>query len=692
MTPPGRSGARRLAELLALTAFAIAQPLLDVTGRSPDLFLYRRATPADLAALLLLVALGPPLLLWGVEQAAWRLGGRVQRGLHHAFTGGLLAVVAVQAGKDLHLATGAVLAAAAVAAGAALAVLAARSRTFRQVLVVATPAPLVFALLFVATTPAGALLRPAAHGASGRAVAAKRPPVVFVFLDEFPLRALLDEHGQVDGRLFPGFARLARETTWYPDATGVSGWTPYAAPAMLTGRYPRRAVAPSYTEYPDNLFTLLAPSYDVHAYESVAQLCPPSVCSGTPAGRATGLAPLLRDTAGVARELVSPYPAREEIGGAYEERSEPPAGASPGFRMGEAKESQPERFTAFLDGLRASDRPTLSFLHLLLPHGPWRYLPSGRRYDTIPLAHVLPPQPEGPSRLLANDPVLAALARQRLLLQLAYTDGLVDALLDRMHASSLFDDALLVVTADHGEGLAPGAHWRSLEDATASDLAWVPLFVKTPGQRHGRVDPRNEQHVDLLPTIADVLDLDVPWPVDGVSLLGPPRTGDRKYWYDVPGERREIDAARFRPATRHGIAPRVVTPALGQRGLFVPKAVRSLVGRRVGAAGSPAVGPPAAVRATLADGIDLAHVRLGAESVPAMVRGDLDRAPAGGSTWFAIAVDGTFAGGAAVVPGPRDGKWRFMGLVDDRYLHDGAVDVVLYAVDGGTVRPIPWQE
>ena len=32
-------------------------------------------------------------------------------------------------------------------------------------------------------------------------------------------------------------------------------------------------------------------------------------------------------------------------------------------------------------GLQPSDRPTLHFLHLLLPHAPWRYLPSGTEYN-----------------------------------------------------------------------------------------------------------------------------------------------------------------------------------------------------------------------------------------------------------------------------------------------------------------------
>jgi hypothetical protein len=63
-----------------------------------------------------------------------------------------------------------------------------------------------------------------------------RVPVVMLFFDEFPLTSLLDSRGRVDRRLYPNLARFAREATWYRNATGIGPFTPYAVPAMLTGR------------------------------------------------------------------------------------------------------------------------------------------------------------------------------------------------------------------------------------------------------------------------------------------------------------------------------------------------------------------------------------------------------------------------------------------------------------------------
>src|SRR5262249_23214167 len=52
------------------------------------------------------------------------------------------------------------------------------------------------------------------------------------------------------------------------------------------------------------------------------------------------------------------------------------------------------------------------------------------------------------------------------------------------------------------------------------DFAFMPLFVKLPGQHRGRVDDSFAQTIDILPTIAAVLHTRIPWHVDGKSLVG----------------------------------------------------------------------------------------------------------------------------------------------------------------------------
>ena len=96
-------------------------------------------------------------------------------------------------------------------------------------------APAIAPLLSSADTSTGQLATPAPETPS---------PVVVVVFDQLPLVSLLDGAGGLDRALYPNFAALADQATWFRNASAVSGWTASALPAILTGNYPaRRTVA-----------------------------------------------------------------------------------------------------------------------------------------------------------------------------------------------------------------------------------------------------------------------------------------------------------------------------------------------------------------------------------------------------------------------------------------------------------------
>ena len=114
---------------------------------------------------------------------------------------------------------------------------------------------------------------------------------------------------------------------------------------------------------------------------------------------------------------------------------------------------------------------------------------------------------------------LATQAWQRHLLQVGYTDKLLGRLIDRLKAVGLWNKALVVVDPDHGISFHGGDKRREPTKTNLSDLAFIPLFMKLPGERHGRVVDTHVTTEDILPTIADVLGIDVPWETTGVSML-----------------------------------------------------------------------------------------------------------------------------------------------------------------------------
>jgi hypothetical protein len=674
-------------ELAALCGLAVAQPLLDVIGRSPDFLVFHGAGPAQAVALATIVALGPPMALWAVAAATRRAGERTRRLTQAALVGALSAVFAVEAGKQATPLRGVPLAALAALAGVAVGLGYARLAVFGQVLRVAAAGPLVFVLLFVFASPAAGVVLGDRDGAgpAGTEVG-PHPPIVVIVLDELPLVSLLDTTGAVDAARVPHFARLAAGSTWYRNATAVSPHTTYAVPSMLTGRFPTGVQAPHYSRYPRNLFTLLGEEYDIRAWESVTRLCPPRLCPDRPGARG-GLPAMLNESAALLGKVASPYDSAEDPTAGFREATAGEAGGyrastDVDFRMGGLGENQPARFADFLATLPAAptaaptapptapptgsptgSRPVLRFLHLLIPHSPWLYLSSGTRYD-------------GPGDLPFDGRWWARLAHQRHLQQVRYADRLLGEAMAALEHAGVYDESLVVVTSDHGDSFSEGVSGRDMDPGqrAAAELAWVPLFVKEPGQRSGRVDDRNWQHVDLLPTLAGYAGLAVPWRTDGISVARQRRAGADKSFHQRPGKPWTVRTGEHFPAVLRGPAAR---PVLTD----VPEL--SLVGRPLAGLPVSSGGPPAEV----ANRAEFADVRPGRHRIPALVDARVPASVPEG-TPVAVGLNGRIAAVALAVA-DKAGDRRVVGLVTDETMFvPGANRLELFTIAG---RPGDWR-
>jgi hypothetical protein len=685
-----------LVELFVLSGFAIAQPLLDVTGKSPDFFLFRRADRLDIVVLVLGVLLLPALLVWAAEVVVGLVSEGVRRFLHLAAITGLFSLLAIEVAKKLTDLRGPLLVAIAVAAGVLAAVLYLRQSWLRLWLRYLAPAPLLFALLFLLLSPTSKLVLPEqAESADDQAPVAAatgdQPPLVMILFDEFPLSSLLNSKGQVDRRVYPNFAELASQSTWYRNATGVAGYTPWAMPAMLTGNYPAKVKAPSYTEYPDNMLTLFGRYYDLKVYETISQLCPPSRCRST-AGNLdrVGLRAVLGDSARVFKEIVSPYDAAVDPASfidqtAADEAAKDGKPLDPQFRFNQLRLNQPSRFNDFLAGLEDTRRPTMHFLHLLLPHAPWRYLPSGNEYNYKTF---------GRGFKSSQTPAQAIdLGHQRHLLQLAYTDGLIGQVIDKLKAEGIWDESLVVMGADHGEGWVPGEKPRSLGKTNAPDLMWVPQFIKAPGQDTGVVDDRNWEQVDLLPTIADLVNIQVPWKMEGVSQTGAPtRTRAEKWWFDIPGHREVRDGPSNWSAVLAGETDTLARASEGVRGLYRYGAFADLVYRDPASVGPVTTDQEAT--AVLDDFKQYTQIKPKSGRIPALVSGKLTSPLPPAASTVLVAVNGRIGGESKLFPErPNEPAAKFAVITPDFLwtAGDGHRQLQVYVLDrsGGEPRLVP---
>jgi hypothetical protein len=692
--PPRRSRWRAepwlFLEVFALCGFVVVQPVLDVIGGSPDFFIFHGVRPPEILLLVAIFVFVPPVGLWAVGALLGFAGGAARRTAHLVTVAGLFLLFMIEIGKQFTPLRDVLLVLLASAATAVIVVGYLRLAATRQLLRFAAVGPLVFALLFTFASPASAVVlaadRPSAGGEAQ--VIGPNPPIVMIVLDELALVTLLDEAGGVDAERFPNVARLAGDATWYRNATTSAGWTPYALPSMLTGRWPEQHAAPHYAVYPDNLFTLLGDVYRVSASESISALCPPWHC-GDRVDRSRGGFPVaLAESTSLLGDLVSPA---DRAGNPYDDFAEPTVierlGAAaaarndrPEFMFRQAlAASQPVRFRDFMTELQAAEdparmgrssndpeagQPRLHFLHLLLPHTPWTYFPDGMQYPSV-------------SGLPVDGQWWGRLAFQRYQAQLQYADLLIGEILDHLQATGLYDEALVVLTSDHGVSLTPdGAGSRELrpDHPGIVELAWVPMFIKQPGQTEGVVDDRNWQHVDLLPTIADYAGVQVPWDVDGISWRRGARTEPEKVFYPVLDERGVIDGpvgfGRLL-ADPYGFPP------------VPPPPLPELVGTAVAA--HPVVDSDLA--AEIPDAASFEDVDPRGGVVPALVHGTMPpEVPEG--TPLVIAVNGRIGAVVPVVAG--DGELRFAGWVENSRLFlpgDNRLELFLVP-DGATLQRV----
>lgn len=102
--------------------------------------------------------------------------------------------------------------------------------------------------------------------------------------------------------------------------------------------------------------------------------------------------------------------------------------------------------------------------------------------------------------------------------EIAKADRIVGALLDHLREKNLYDDALIILLSDHGEGL--NEHGEAEHGVLLyRESLQVPLIVKLPrNMRHGERVRQAAQLADILPTIAAITGATAPH-VRGQSLL-----------------------------------------------------------------------------------------------------------------------------------------------------------------------------
>jgi arylsulfatase A-like enzyme len=185
-----------------------------------------------------------------------------------------------------------------------------------------------------------------------------------------------------------------------------------------------------------------------------------------------------------------------------------------------------------------SGLPAFLYVHTMDPHVPYVPPPPfDRKYEPGPA-------PGHPGRDPRSD-FLEPLDLERMIAQydgdVAYGDQEFGRFIRELKARGLYDDALIIFLADHGEEFQDHGGWlhgRSVFD----ELIRIPLIAKFPGNRHAGTRVKQQVRVlDVLPTVLEEMSLPVP---------PPPAVVGRPLQAVIKGMTQEVQA--FSEATHRG--------------------------------------------------------------------------------------------------------------------------------------------
>lgn len=157
------------------------------------------------------------------------------------------------------------------------------------------------------------------------------------------------------------------------------------------------------------------------------------------------------------------------------------------------------------------------FLHYMDPHDPYFEHP----YNGEGIARVSMPEPE---------PEMAEELARLYKGEIEYLDANFGKLLAKLEAEGLYDETMIVLTADHGEEFNEhGGFWHGL--TLYDEQIHVPLVIKWantgPGARDG-AESGIARLIDVGPTILAASGLDAPDTMQGVDLRAPFSTRSEK--------------------------------------------------------------------------------------------------------------------------------------------------------------------
>ncbi|MBI3666425.1 MAG: sulfatase-like hydrolase/transferase, partial [Acidobacteria bacterium] len=154
---------------------------------------------------------------------------------------------------------------------------------------------------------------------------------------------------------------------------------------------------------------------------------------------------------------------------------------------------------------------------------------------------------------------------------IAHLDFHLENLFHRLKELGLYQNSLIIITSDHGEAFGDRNLCNHGGISVYQDLVHIPLLIRYPQSGRKEVADEPVSLVDIMPTVLDVLGMEVPKDLDGRSLQKPDSGRSRLVISECfPGKRLLSWHPRFRRVERALVAGswKFIHSTAGKRELY----------------------------------------------------------------------------------------------------------------------------
>ena len=315
-------------------------------------------------------------------------------------------------------------------------------------------------------------------------------PAVFILVFDGLGYDVLPEEGKLDAESFPNIAALARDGISFTNATTNYFWTKEALPTIID---PVKSLAEEF----DVRLYIQAPFVEEQYINDCGKVM---TCRGVGYLTENYQLRVAGNLALRAFYQATPKPVETAISrpmGWLLDRlgwANPSVDEDPGLHTFTKRQ-----FSLFLDDIEGREAlGRIHVLHLFVPHDPFAFNGDGKALSS-----------PGTYRE-----------------QSMFVDLLVGEFVSKLEREGIYDESVIVITADHGER----PFIPSPETPPEHFFTHVPLVIRAPGLNSG-VSDVDYQHVDFGPTLTDILGLPAPNGAQGVSAFSTERPQRDKVFY-----------------------------------------------------------------------------------------------------------------------------------------------------------------